>query len=149
MAQEIAQRGRTALVFRSEDGLDELSNTAVAKIWQVSQGVVTEHELDPASLGLPRVSQEQLLGGDAKHNAEVATKLFQGVKFDNSEAIRDVVLLNAAAGIVAYNLAKDQSLADMSITARFTEALTHAQHALDSGEANKKLIAWSQATHSM
>lgn len=149
MAQEIAQRGRTALVFRSEDGLDELSNTAVAKIWQVSQGVVAEYELDPASLGLPRVSQEQLLGGDAKHNAEVAAKLFQGVNFDNSEAIRNVVLLNAAAGIVAYNLAKDPSLADISISARFTEALTQAQNALDSGEANKKLIAWSQATHSM
>ncbi|MDP4755564.1 MAG: anthranilate phosphoribosyltransferase, partial [Aquiluna sp.] len=55
MALELAQRGRTALVFRSEDGLDELSTTAEARIWQVSNGSVTEHVLDARELGLTRV----------------------------------------------------------------------------------------------
>lgn len=77
MAQELAERGRTALVFRSVDGLDEISTTAEAKIWQVSKGVVTEHVLDSRKLGLERVQVESLLGGDSKHNANVANQLFQ------------------------------------------------------------------------
>lgn len=148
MALELAQRGRTALVFRSEDGLDELSTTAEARIWQVSNGSVTEHVLDARELGLTRVGQQALLGGDAKHNAEVAAKLFAGQDFENSSAIREVVLLNAAAGIVAFELAKDAELANESIESRFTKALARAEQALASGEAARKLSSWSQATQS-
>ena len=148
MALELAQRGRTALVFRSEDGLDELSTTAEARIWQVSNGSVTEHVLDARELGLTRVGQQALLGGDAKHNAEVAAKLFAGQDFENSSAIREVVLLNAAAGIVAFELAKDAELANESIESRFTKALARAEQALVSGEAARKLSSWSQATQS-
>ena len=61
------------------------------------------------------MGQNALLGGDAKHNAEVAAKLFAGQDFENSSAIREVVLLNAAAGIVAFELAKDAELANESI----------------------------------
>ena len=149
MAQEIAQRGRSALVFRSQDGLDELSNTAPSTIWQVSQGSVSEHSLDPEGLGIPRVSQQQLIGGDAKHNAEIATKLFAGENFENAEAIRNVVLLNAAAGIVSYRLAKDPNLGIVPLETRFTEGLALAENALTSKAAHKKLSAWSQATHSV
>lgn len=148
MAQEMAQRGRTALVFRSEDGLDELSTTAVAKIFQVSQGKVSEHTLDPESLGLQRVSQEQLVGGDAKHNAEIAKKLFSNEAFNNSEAIRDVVILNAAAGIAAYELANNPELATQPLDQRLRTALETASKALTSGDAAEKLKTWSQATHS-
>ncbi len=148
MAMELAQRGRTALVFRSEDGLDELSTTAEAKIWQVSDGSVTEQVLDPRELGLNRVSQKALLGGDAKHNAEVAAKLFAGQDFENAGAIREVVLLNAAAGIVAFQLAKSPQLAQESIESRFATALEKAEKALTSGEAARKLSSWSQATQS-
>ncbi len=148
MARELAQRGRSALVFRSEDGLDELSTTADARIWQVSKGQVTEHVLNAQELGLERVSQQALIGGDSKHNAAVATKLFSGSEFENSKAIREVVLLNAAAGIVAYELAKNPELASESIHSRLANALRHAETALTSGEAAKKLSSWSQATQS-
>lgn len=149
MAQELAERGRTALVFRSVDGLDEISTTAEAKIWQVSKGVVTEHVLDSRKLGLERVQVELLLGGDSKHNANVANQLFSGVNFDNSKAIRDVVLLNAAAGIVAYELARDESLASENLETRFASALAKATNALDSKAAARKLSEWSQATQSV
>lgn len=149
MASELAQRGRTALVFRSNDGLDELSNTASALIWQVTDGKVTEHVFDPSSLGLNRVTQEELLGADAKHNAGVATKLFAGEEFENSAAIRDVVMLNAAAGIVAYELAKDPAEATKPLESRFQDALARAHQALESGAAAQKLKSWSQATHSL
>ena len=149
MAQELAQRGRAALVFRSEDGLDELSTTAEARIWQVSGGEVSEHLLNAQDLGLSRVTQQVLIGGDAKHNAEVAAKLFAGDEFENSSAIRDVVMLNAAAGIAAYELAKNPDLASQSIQSRLSDAMARAETALSSGEAAKKLSAWSQATQSV
>lgn len=148
MAQELADRGRTALVFRSRDGLDELSTTAISDVWQVSGGKVEKLELDATTLGLGKVEIEKLLGGDAQHNANVASKLFSGEQFENSDAIRDVVMLNAAAGIVAYELAKNPSLASLSLIERFAEALLKAEQALTSGQAAKKISAWSQATQS-
>lgn len=148
MASELAQRGRVALVFRSNDGLDELSTTATAKIWQVANGQVTEHEFDPINLGLARVTQDKMLGADAKYNAEVAAKLFEGKEFQNSSEIRDVVLLNAAAGVVAYQLAKNPELANEPLEARFAAALSVASNALSSMAGAQKLSDWSQATQS-
>jgi len=149
MAQELAQRGRTGLVFRSDDGLDELSTTANAKIWQVASGEVTSHNLEPEKVGLAKAEITQLLGGDAKQNALVATKLFAGEDFANSRAIADVVCLNAAAGIVAYELAKDSALAAADLTERFSIALGKAQEALSSGAAKRKLDTWTAATQSV
>lgn len=149
MARELAERGRTALVFRSLDGLDEISTTADAKVWQVSGGVVTEHDLDPTKLGLKRVQLDTLLGSDAKHNAQVASQLFAGERFLNSSAIRDVVVLNAAAGIVTYEMAKDASKALQDLETRFASALETATKTLDSQAAARKLSEWSQATQSV
>lgn len=149
MAQELAGRGRTALVFRSTDGLDEISTTAAAKIWQVCEGVVTEHTIDASNLGLDRVQVESLLGADSKHNANVANQLFSGADFENSKAIREVVLLNAAAGIVVYELAKDSSKASQDLQERFAAALEKAAQTLDSKAAARKLSEWSQATQAV
>jgi len=149
MAQELAQRGRTGLVFRSDDGLDELSTTANAKIWQVASGEVTSHNLEAEKVGLAKAEITQLLGGDAKQNALVATKLFAGEDFANSRAIADVVCLNAAAGIVAYELAKDSALAATDPTERFISALGKAQEAMSSGAAKRKLDTWTAATQSV
>lgn len=148
MALEMANRGRSGLVFRSHDGLDELSTSAPATIWQVANGQVSVIELDASDLGLARSAQSMLLGGDAHHNASVATRLFEGSSFENSGAIRDVVLLNAAAGIVSYELAKNPALADQSLESRFALALDLASNSLDKGVAAKKLSDWSQSTQS-
>ena len=59
-------RGATALVFRGDDGLDELTTTGHSHIWEVSRGLVTEHDLDPARPRHPRATSiESLRGGDA------------------------------------------------------------------------------------
>lgn len=144
MAQEMAQRGRTALVFRSEDGLDEVSVTAPTKIWQVSGGNVTESTVD--LFVNPAITLEQLLGGDAKQNAEVAAALFAGDTNGNLSAVKEVVLLNSAAGIAAYELAKDSTLATKTIEVRLQEAFAVAKRALESGAAHEKLVQWSHAT---
>ena len=144
MAQELAQRGRTALVFRSLDGLDEISVTAPTQIWQVSGGQVTEHKVD--KFVNPAIGLDQLLGGDARHNAEVAAALFAGELSGNFKAIKEVVLLNSAAGIAAYELAKDSNLASKSIEDRLQSGFDLAKNALESGAAHEKLVQWSHAT---
>ena len=89
-------RGATALVFRGDDGLDELTTTGHSHIWEVSAGSVTEHDLDPLELGVPRARIEDLVGGDGEHNAGVARRTWAGER----GPVRDIVLLNAAAGLV-------------------------------------------------
>ncbi|MEY4349031.1 MAG: hypothetical protein RL719_328 [Actinomycetota bacterium] len=147
MAAEMAARGRTALVFRGSDGLDELTTTGTSHIWQVSGGVVTEFDLDPADLGLPRASVADLVGGDAHFNAQVARMVLGKETPDrNLDAVRDIVVLNAAGGVVAYELAKDASQAKLSINERFAAAISKVRDALDSGAAAEKLSAWIAAT---
>ncbi|GAA4264600.1 anthranilate phosphoribosyltransferase [Frondihabitans peucedani] len=135
-------RGATALVFRGDDGLDELTTTGHSHIWEVSGGSVTEHDLDPVELGLPRVSIDDLLGRDALHNAAVARRVLDGEK----GAVRDIVLLNAAAGLVAFRLAQDPAQRDRPIVTRFREQLRVAAEAIDAGLASAKLAEWVAAT---
>jgi anthranilate phosphoribosyltransferase len=146
MAAEMAARGRTALVFRGEDGLDELTTTGNSHIWQVSGGAVREFTLDPTKFGLKRAALEQLIGGDAQENAEVTNKLFAGERTGNFEAIRDIVILNAAGGVVSYELAKDASRAEVDLDLRFEDAILRVSRALDSGAAREKLTEWIAAT---
>lgn len=143
MAQEMAARGRTALVFRSDDGLDELSTTAINRVLLVHAGEVTPFEIDAQDFGMQRVQQAALLGGDAQHNAKVATRLFAGDEFENSAAIRDVVVLNAAAGIVAFEMAKGSTVEPREL---FDRAIQRARAAIESGAAAQKLVQWSAAT---
>lgn len=146
MANELAARGRTALVFRGNDGLDELSTTSNNEIWQVSGGEVSPADLNPVKLGLARAETSQLIGGDAKHNAQVASDLFALKTQGNLGAIRDIVILNAAGGVVAYQLAKDASKADVDLMIRFEDAIQQVTQALDDGRAELKLAEWVAAT---
>jgi len=149
MAQELAQRGRAGLVFRSRDGLDELSTTGKNDVWQVSGGKVSHLEFAPEAIGIPTVAVEKLLGGDAQHNAKVASDLFDGKEFENSEEIGQIVALNAAAGIAAYEMAKKPDLADQDLNSRIAKAYERAQAALADGLAAKKLTEWSAASQGL
>jgi len=136
-------RGATALVFRGDDGLDELSTTGHSHIWEVSRGLVTEHDLDPADLGIPRARMDSLLGGDAARNAATARAVLAG----ESGAVRDIVLLNAAAGLVSFELAGDAAKVQEPILDRFARQLARAAEAIDSGAATAKLQEWVAATN--
>jgi anthranilate phosphoribosyltransferase len=136
-------RGATALVFRGDDGLDELSTTGHSHVWEVSRGLVTEHDIDPRDLGIPRARIEDLLGKDAAYNAAVVRAVLAG----QEGPVRDIVLLNAAAGLVSFELASDPSRVQESILDRFRSQMAVAAHAIDSGAAAAKLDAWVAATH--
>ncbi len=97
VADVLAVRGTRGLVFHGNDGLDELTTTTSSQVWVVRDGTVTEHELDPTTLGLARAGASDLTGGDAVHNAAVARDILAGV----GGPVRDVVLLNAAAALLA------------------------------------------------
>jgi anthranilate phosphoribosyltransferase len=137
-------RGATALVFRGDDGLDELTTTGHSHIWEVSRGLVTEHDLDPRELGIDRAVIGDLLGGDAAHNAKVVHSALSGAR----GPVRDIVLLNAAAGLVAFALAGDPGQAQIPIVKRFRDKLAVAARAIDSGAATATLAQWVHATRS-
>ena len=145
MAQEVANRGRSALVFRGSDGLDELTTTGISDVWEVSGGAVRHSLFDPESVGLRKAELADLIGGDPQHNAHIAKSLFEGAL---KGPIADVVKLNAAAGIVAYDLAKNPANLDISVSQRLEEALVRVTEALEDGRGEAKLSAWMSATQS-
>ena len=64
-----------------------------------------------------------------------------------SGAVRDIVLLNAAAGIVAYQLSLNPAERDRSFVERMSEGVDVARRAIDSGAAANQLAAWMAATN--
>jgi len=137
-------RGATALVYRGDDGIDKLSTTGHSHMWEVSRGTVTEHDIDPLELGIVRARIEDLLGADPQHNAGVIRSVLAGEK----GPVRDVVLLNTAAGLEAFDLAGDPARARKPIVGRLAEKLEIAAQTIDSGAAARKLDEWAAATHS-
>ena len=139
MAGVLAARGVDALVFRGADGLDELTTTGPSTVWVVAGGTVAEEQFDPASLGVPTASIEQLRGGAAAHNAAVARALLAG----EQGPVRDAVLLNAAAAIAAHD-ASAEPLLD-----RLRAGWDRAAAALDGGDAGRLLERWVEVSRSL
>jgi len=139
MAGVLARRGVDALVFRGDDGLDELTTTGPSTVWVVAGGQVGRESFDPASLDVPRASLAQLRGADAAHNAAVARALLAG----QSGAVRDAVLLNAAAALAAYAGGHDP------LVDRLRAGWTTAARALDSGATADLLDRWVQVSQSL
>lgn len=141
MAGVFAKRGNRALVFRNDDGLDELAATATSRIWEVLDGEVIEHRLDPVrDLGLTAITVEDLRGADAEHNAHVARELLQG----RTGPVRETVLLNAAATLVADG--SNPALGDGDLVSRLRNGLEIAAVAVDSGRASAVLENWRIAS---
>jgi anthranilate phosphoribosyltransferase len=139
MAKVLADRGASALVFRGTDGLDELSVSAPSRVWVVAAGEVREDAVDPRELGIPAAAADALRGADAAHNAGVTRRLLDG----ETGPVRDAVLLNAAAAIVAADGAGPGP-----VTAQLAATLPRAAEALDSGAAAAALGSWVAASRS-
>jgi anthranilate phosphoribosyltransferase len=137
MAAVLAARGDTALVFRGDDGLDELTTTTTSRVWVVAAGAVTATVVDPATFGIARATTEQLRGADRAHNASVAREILAG----GGGPVRDAVLLNAAAAIAAYD-----GLAAPSLDEALGRGLDVARRSVDSGDAKDLLDRWVHAS---
>jgi anthranilate phosphoribosyltransferase len=137
MAGVLAARGTDALVFRGNDGLDELSVSAPSRVWVVTGGEVREDAVDPTSLGIPAASRDALRGGDAAVNAGISRRFLDG----EPGAVRDAVLLNAAAALVAIEGPTTAPVGD-----QLAAALPRATESLDSGKAGEALESWITAS---
>ncbi|HLS63629.1 MAG TPA: anthranilate phosphoribosyltransferase [Ruania sp.] len=144
VAGVFADRGNSTLVFRSEDGLDEIATTAPVRLWEVtdaSGGQVVEHLIDPVeAFGLPRATLADLRGGSPEQNAQVARDLLAGAP----GPVRDTVLLNSAAALVAH--ARLEGTTEGPLTDRLAAGLEHARRSIDDGAAADRLATWVAAS---
>jgi len=121
MAEVLARTGSVhALVLRGSDGLDEITLSGPTEVWELRGGRVTEWVIEPGDLGIDPAPREAFTGGTPAHNAETTVAVLSG----ELGACRDFVLINAAAALVAADLA--QNLAD---------GLAAARESVDSGRA--------------
>jgi anthranilate phosphoribosyltransferase len=138
MAGVFATRRSSVLVVHGDDGLDELTTTTTSRVWVVREGEVREERLDPADLGIPAAAPDALRGGDASYNADVARRFLAG----EPGPVRDAVLLNAAAALVAHD---GLSGSGKPLVELMGEAFGRAREAVDSGEAAAVLDRWIAA----
>jgi anthranilate phosphoribosyltransferase len=108
MADKVAgvlqrRQARRALVVYGHDGLDELSTTGPSTVVDVEAGQTTTYVVDPRAFGLAPATRAELAGGDAAANAGLARAVLDG----ESGRHRDIVLLNAAAGLVVAGVSPD------------------------------------------
>jgi anthranilate phosphoribosyltransferase len=136
MAEVLAARGGRALVFRGDDGLDELTTATTSSVWLVRDGEVIPDRLDPEALGIPASAPDALRGGSPEVNADVFRRFLDGEK----GAVRDAVLLNAAAALAAFD----------ERPARLHDAigagLERAAAAVDDGRAVALLQRWIEVS---
>ncbi|WP_329574032.1 anthranilate phosphoribosyltransferase [Streptomyces sp. NBC_01361] len=137
VAGVFAERGHSSLVFRGDDGLDELTTTATSRIWVVRDGAVREEAFDPRDVGIDLVPVSALRGADASYNAEVARRLLDGER----GPVRDAVLLNSAAALVALTPGEGP------LTDQLRAGMARAAESIDSGSAKRTLERWVAASN--
>ena len=94
-----------AWIVNSEDGLDEISPYVKTNVIQLKDNNISEITIDPKELKINADKFENLVGNDAKFNAEKMINIFKGEDNDFSKA----VCLNAAAGLVVNETHQDYS----------------------------------------
>ncbi len=114
-----------ALIFSSEDGLDEISIGHRTKVTELKEGAVHTSYLEPEAFGIQRKPIDYLRGGDAEVNGRILRDILE---LKSNGAKQEVVLLNAAAGIYVSGTAKS-----------IAEGFVLAQQSIESRSALEKL----------
>jgi anthranilate phosphoribosyltransferase len=130
----LQQRGAPrAMVVHGHDGMDELTITGRSTVWEIRDGDVQQYDLDPRDLGIEVIDLDRIAGGDAAANATIAGRVFAG----EAGPHRDIVTLNAAAGLLVSGVVDD-----------LASGLELARQSVDSGGASAaldRLVAVSNA----
>ena len=127
MVETLGRLGSVRVLgFHGHDGLDELSTSGPSRVVELADGATREWTIDPAALGLPPATLDDVAGGDADANAATIRAIFEGATGPR----RDIVALNAAAGLVAAGRGDGMD-----------DALALAQETIDSGNALRALDA--------
>ena len=123
-----------ALVVSSADGLDEMSTSAPTHVVEVNGTTISRYDVTPEDMGLPRVPETAIVGGDPQHNAAVTRAILAG---EESPA-RDIALLNAGAAIYAAGRAPD-----------LRAGVHMAAEAVDDGRAREALEAYVELSQEL
>jgi len=115
-----------AMVVHGHDQMDEITLTGPSTVFELRDGDVREYELLPEAYGLQRATPEELKGGDADTNASIARAVLGG----DRGPYRDIVLLNAAAGLVVAGVVDELG-----------DGIDAAQASIDGGKAAATLDA--------
>jgi anthranilate phosphoribosyltransferase len=107
--------------------LDDVSTIGPTSVAELDAGKITSAVLDTRWLGIPQATLPELVGGDARANAETITQILAGAETGPK---RDLVVANAAAGFVVAGLANEMNA-----------AIAMAREEIDSGRALEKLKA--------
>ncbi|MCC5890004.1 MAG: anthranilate phosphoribosyltransferase [Alkalibacterium sp.] len=113
-----------AVVVHGSGGLDEASLSGTSRCVLLADGQLTSFDLTPEEVGLKRVDNRELTGGDARVNADILKAVLKGRKGPH----RDVVLLNAGLGLMASGKAETP-----------LEGVRLAEKSIDTGAALKRL----------
>ena len=124
---------KRAMVVHGQ-GMDEISTLGKTKIYRLTDGEITESELDPASLGIAAANIDELRTGDAAANAAIVRDILEG---RDKGPRKDIVLLNSAAGIIVAGLADD-----------FESAMTLAEQSIADGKASACLQKMIEVSNS-
>jgi anthranilate phosphoribosyltransferase len=135
MAHAIAGRGvQRAWVVHGHGGLDELSLSGDCPVVSIDHGTISEFVLNAKDLGLQPADVTAVRGGDPVHNAQVIRDTFNGAR----SAVRDIVVFNAAAGLVVAGVAS-----------HMVDGIERAQASIDSGAANNVVDALIKISNSV
>lgn len=127
LAKTLARLGSTkAWIVHGSDGLDEITTTGVSYCAALENGEVTRFVIEPEKLGIKPAAPEDLVGGDAAHNATALKRVLDG----EQSAHRDIVMLNSAATAVVAERAESIS-----------EGLDMARASIDEGKAHAAMEA--------
>jgi anthranilate phosphoribosyltransferase len=133
MVETLAQLGSRHVVgFHGHQGLDELATSGPSQVLELKDGVTREWTIDPSELGLEPASLDAIAGGDADENADAIRSFVAGEKGPK----RDVVVLNAAAGLVAAGRVDDMKA-----------GIDMAADAIDSGATSRVLDLMVEASN--
>jgi anthranilate phosphoribosyltransferase len=133
MALVLARLGSRRAMVVHGDGLDEMSISGPTQVCELVEGCVRQYEVTPQEVGLALFEAASVAGGTPEENAAVLREVLAG----RPGPRRDIVLLNAAAGLVALERA-----------AALAEGVAQAAKAIDSGAARERLERFVAATNS-
>ncbi len=133
MIETLERQGLTDAWVVHGEGMDELTTTGPSRVLALSGGTITEFSIDPAEYGLARATADDLRGGAPEENALAVRRVLAGEQGPH----RDIVLLNAGAGLVVSGRAGDVAAGIAMAASSIDEG--HAQARLDA------LIRVSQA----
>lgn len=120
-----------ALVVHSDDGMDEISICAPTTVSELRDGTITSYQVRPEDFGLQTASIDDIVVDDSSASLALINAVLDG----KPGAARDIVVLNAGAGIYVSGLA-----------ASLAKGVEMAQESIDSGRAKAAKQAYVQAT---